>query len=142
MCPPNRCFVNLSSSIGLRYHLPCTLFVFPPSLSLLFLPPSLPPSLSVSFIPPSLPLCLFYSSLPPLQPLSAQGTDKDRDYRSGGRSYVDGTSEVANGLEGPRNWQGKFYDIDEKYKDSMVANAQLYNDKTALVYQVEELKDR
>ena len=32
--------------------------------------------------------------------------------------------------------------MESKYKDSMVANAQLYNEKTALVFQVEVLKDR
>ncbi len=38
--------------------------------------------------------------------------------------------------------QDKYHDADSKYKDSMLANAQLYNEKTALVYQVEVLKDR
>ena len=38
--------------------------------------------------------------------------------------------------------QEKFHDIEEKYKEAMVSSAQLYNEKTALVYQVESLKDR
>ena len=38
--------------------------------------------------------------------------------------------------------QEKYQDVEAKYKESMVANAQLYNEKTVLVYQVEGLKDR
>ena len=38
--------------------------------------------------------------------------------------------------------QEKFHDVEEKYKEAMVSSAQLYNEKTALVYQVESLKDR
>ena len=41
-----------------------------------------------------------------------------------------------------RPHQEKYQDVDGKYKESMVANAQLYNEKTALIYQVEGLKDR
>lgn len=38
--------------------------------------------------------------------------------------------------------QEKFEDVEEKYKEAMVSNAQLYNEKTTLVFQVESLKDR
>lgn len=49
---------------------------------------------------------------------------------------------VSNGLEATRVWQEKFEDVEEKYKEAMVSNAQLYNEKTTLVFQVESLKDR
>ena len=32
--------------------------------------------------------------------------------------------------------------METRYKESMVSNAQLYNEKATLVYQVETLKDR
>lgn len=38
--------------------------------------------------------------------------------------------------------QEKFSDVEEKYKEAMVSSAQLYNEKTALVFQVESLRDR
>lgn len=38
--------------------------------------------------------------------------------------------------------QEKFNDTERQLKESMLSNAQLYKEKTALVYQVETLKDR
>jgi len=38
--------------------------------------------------------------------------------------------------------QDKFHDVEKQLKESMLSNAQLYKEKTALVYQVESLKDR
>lgn len=38
--------------------------------------------------------------------------------------------------------QGKYQEVESKYKDAMVTSAQLYNDKTQLVYHVESLKDK
>ena len=38
--------------------------------------------------------------------------------------------------------QEKFNDAEKQLKESMLSNAQLYKEKTALVYQVESLKDR
>ena len=38
--------------------------------------------------------------------------------------------------------QNKYQEVDSKYKDAMVTNAQLYTDKTQLVYHVESLKDK
>lgn len=32
--------------------------------------------------------------------------------------------------------------MEQKYKDAMVSNAQLYNEKTTLFYQVDALKDK
>ena len=37
--------------------------------------------------------------------------------------------------------QDKFNELDTQYKESMVSNAKLYDEKTALVFQVESLKD-
>ncbi len=37
--------------------------------------------------------------------------------------------------------QEKFFDIEVKYKDAMVSQAKLFDEKTSLVYQVESLKD-
>ena len=45
-------------------------------------------------------------------------------------------------LLSPSSPQEKFSDVEQKYKEAMVSSAQLYNEKTALVYQVESLKDR
>lgn len=39
-------------------------------------------------------------------------------------------------------WQEKYDEVDSKYKDAMVSNAQLYNEKNALYYTVDNLKDR
>ena len=52
------------------------------------------------------------------------------------------SSSLSNGLEAVKVWQEKFQEVESRYKESMVSNAQLYNEKTALVYQVEVLKDR
>lgn len=38
--------------------------------------------------------------------------------------------------------QSKYQEVESKYKDAMVTNAQLYTDKTQLVYHVESLKDK
>lgn len=38
--------------------------------------------------------------------------------------------------------QEKFHDVERQLKESMLSNAQLYKEKTALVFQVENLKDR
>ena len=32
--------------------------------------------------------------------------------------------------------------MEDKYKEAMVSSAQLYNEKTTLIFQVESLKDR
>ena len=47
-----------------------------------------------------------------------------------------------SGLEAIKLWQNKYQEVDSKYKDAMVTNAQLYTDKTQLVYHVESLKDK
>ena len=72
----------------------------------------------------------------PLQS-SSDKSDRDRDLSSQSSG-----SGISNGLEVVKVWQERFHDVESKYKDSMVANAQLYNEKTALVFQVEVLKDR
>ena len=38
--------------------------------------------------------------------------------------------------------QSKYRDLDNKYKDAMVSNAQLYNEKNTLYYTVDSLKDK
>ena len=65
---------------------------------------------------------------PPPQPSSSQDTASDSGY--------------SNGLEAVRVWQEKSNDFETKFRESMVSNAQLYNEKTALIYSVEVLKDR
>ena len=37
--------------------------------------------------------------------------------------------------------QDRYNELDTQYKESMVSNAKLYDEKTALVFQVESLKD-
>ena len=111
----------------------------PPPLSL-FLPFSL--SLSLPFSVFSLIICKILTILYPLPlfPLQSSGdrSDKERDHSSSQSS----SSGISNGLEAVKVWQERFHDVESSYKDSMVANAQLYNEKTALVFQVEVLKDR
>ncbi|KAL5496992.1 hypothetical protein EMCRGX_G013374 [Ephydatia muelleri] len=48
----------------------------------------------------------------------------------------------SSGLETIKLWQSKYQEVESKYKDAMVTNAQLYTDKTQLVYHVESLKDK
>jgi chromosome segregation ATPase len=63
---------------------------------------------------------------------SRERLDRDRDSDTG----------ISNGLDASKVWQDKFHDVEEKYAEAMVSSAQLYNEKTALVFQVESLKDR
>lgn len=69
-----------------------------------------------------------YSRLKTSRPSSSQDTASDSGY--------------SNGLEAVRVWQEKSNDFETKFRESMVSNAQLYNEKTALIYSVEVLKDR
>ena len=72
-------------------------------------------------------------------PLQLSSDKSDKDHSSSSQSTSSG---ISNGLEAVKVWQERFHDVESKFKDSMVANAQLYNEKTALVFQVEVLKDR
>ena len=110
------------------------------SLSPPSLPPSLSPSLPLSFSPSiHINSYLISLTLPPLPfQSSSDRSDKERDHSSSQSS----SSGISNGLEAVKLWQERFHDVESSYKDSMVANAQLYNEKTALVFQVEVLKDR
>ena len=38
--------------------------------------------------------------------------------------------------------QEKYSDMEDRYKEAMVSSAQLYNEKTTVIFQVENLKDR
>lgn len=38
--------------------------------------------------------------------------------------------------------QERLQELEQKYKDAMVSNAQLYNEKTTLFHQVDALKDK
>lgn len=63
-------------------------------------------------------------------------------FRKGNAASGDDSHSSSNGIEAVKVWQDKFHEVDRHLKDSMLSNAQLYNEKTALVYQVESLKDR
>lgn len=64
-------------------------------------------------------------------------------FRKGGSNYVDGDSHSSsNGLEAVKIWQDKYHELEKQLKESMLSNAQLYKDKTCLVFQVEHLKDK
>jgi hypothetical protein len=72
-------------------------------------------------------------------------TDSDSGYKStkGSKEVVDSSdSGISNGLEASKVWQERFSDMEDKYKEAMVSSAQLYNEKTTLIFQVESLKDR
>ncbi|XP_065897340.1 leucine-rich repeat flightless-interacting protein 2-like [Dysidea avara] len=57
-------------------------------------------------------------------------------------SYSSSSTIASNGIEESKPIPERLQELEQKYKDSMVSNAQLHNEKTALFHQVDALKDK